>query len=108
MTSRIWRPWYHSMEAWHLHQRVLREGPLFHAVSAAIPAKVKLLRPIPHYLQANWQRYQQVPAASHFRHKDCVLSQVDDQYYLFGSVQGDELHVQDFLQEDIAEKWRHR
>jgi hypothetical protein len=109
MTSRVWRPWYHSLEAWNLHQRAAREGPLFRATQATLPPKITLTRALPQYLQTSWQRYQQAPnATKRYCYDQYLLSRVDEQYYLLGRVSNEELQVQDFLLEEVAERWHHR
>jgi len=109
MSSRVWRPWYYSIEAWHLHQRALQKGYFFHPTTNTVFPKIKLQQPLPHYLQNSWQRYILTPSSlPHYRHENYLLTQVDKQYYLLGKVQGEELHVQDFLLEEVAERWYQR
>ena len=98
--SRSWRPWYHSLEAWQLHQQVLQKGPLFYRTFPVTKITPHFLQPLPCYVQPLWNQYSQT-----YQYHKYLLTQTDDHHYLFGVRQGQEITVQDVLPSEIAECW---
>lgn len=96
-----WRPWYHSVKALQIHQRVMKErSPLFQTHTLSVPFQVTAPSTIPVKEVKSFKLYESNPFRyPHYRYNDLLLAKLSEECYVLGTVTG---HVADFIPSEIV------